>query len=257
MARTQIFVFVACLIGFISNGDTYATTVNDPISDFIEHSNLSAKDVIYKIEADLNEDGINDIFLSSSSDSHKSGRQGLSWVAYLTTKEGLMKSVFGITMSEQGGVLKRLPETRNRLAFLAYLHIAAGRGSVVAQYFDQSNKLHVFNFGEFNIHETTGNQADRNRVNRLLSGGKLHNVQKLSLEEILNSKEVKKYDSRKDDFYSQHNFVSDPNVPNRSLVYRKSDNKLVGYLDNGVKFTAINEKDREEFKAKRSFKQKP
>lgn len=252
MAQTLLLTSLALFISLSSISNTYARGVKDPIFDFIKHTDLSRKDVIYRIDADLNEDGVNDIFLSSSSEYHRAGKQGVSWMAYLSTPEGF-KEEGGITMSSGGGVLKRLPETGNRPAFLEYFHVAAGRGSVVAQYVDNSNKIQLINYGEFNIHEATGSEADRQRMNRIYSSGlKLkYKYQKIPLEKILSEEELKKYDTKKDDFFSLHHFVSDPAVANRQLVYRKSDNKLVGFLENGLDFTPIADKDREKFEAKR------
>jgi len=243
---TNLIVLITLTLG-LSN-IAIARFVENPIVDFASHENLSSNDIVYKIEADLNEDGIDDIFLSSSSSERRAGKAGVSWQEYLSSPGGYTTADVedirpGISMPIDGVVYKRLVEINNKMAFVSFFSSGAGKGSIVAFYVDKANRIALFNFGQINIHEAHGKASDRTTFSMLMSEGKKYKKQTITKESSLTTNAniffVDTLKQKKDDFYSLHHFVSDSSGGNRQRVYRKSDNKLVGYLENGLVFVPL------------------
>jgi len=240
-------MFLIILILGVNNVAS-ARFVEDPITDFTAQENLLSNEVIYKIEADLNDDGVNDIFLSSSSNERRAGKAGVSWQEYLSSPGGYITPGVeeirsGISMPIDGVILKRLPEVNNRMSFVSFFSSGAGQGSIIVYYVDKANRIKLFNFAQINIHEIHGNVIDLNKFSKIMSGGTRYKKQTLTNKDILslnvNSLFSGTPSEKKDNFYTLHNFVSDPNNGNTQRVYRKSDNKLVGHLENGLNFIPL------------------
>ena len=121
---------------------SFGAIVSDPDADFLAKAGIKAKTAITHIEADLNNDGVDDKLYTvgpwSAEDINPSSKAGLVWLPYLSTPDGFFvdpkNTVIFRTDAIHYGYVKQLKQK----ALLTYAPASAEAGTLFAIYAEKT-----------------------------------------------------------------------------------------------------------------------
>jgi len=230
---TSLFI----LIVFFSPTAVFAVITQDPMQNYLKDSPPYKEDKLIVYKADFNEDGRDEVFISTDSKYLNNAKAGRSWSLYISVPSGYIRSYEKSKVSLTFHSPKSLVRLSNgRLGIIHYFASSARAGSVLAYYLDTDNVLQFQKMGEIQAEpgefDKKYNQALSDKGSTVSAAKTTFKVRKL--EEIYTLAQIAGLKSYKDDFYSNHYIRKDPDDRQAYLVYRKSDNVLVGRKKFGV-----------------------
>jgi len=226
------------LIVFFSPTKVFAVAIQDPIQHFYDNFEIFKDDKVLIYKVDLNEDGRDEIFISTNSPRRNNAKAGIIWELYISKDNGYVH----YRETSKIGVAFIAPEApvrlhNGRLAITHYHASNARSGSLFAYYLDGDNVVKKQKLGEINAEPGEYREKSNNIIktetvtDQNQTGSSEYKI--FSLQDIYSDSQVKKLKSYQDDFWATHSFRNDPDTPGKRLVYRKLDGEFVGYLVRG------------------------
>jgi len=173
--------------------------VDDVIKGFVKYHGLHREDEVIQMKFDWNEDGYDDLFLSSTLSDDDNARAGLFWNVYLSRPDGTYPEQPNDLISVPVGVrIKRMSQLSNRLA-LIYVHRGgADQGVIVAYWVDEKNNIKQQDFANIRL-DVEAPEADKKVANEYFSGSKAVKADRKPLSAFFSQNELDTIRSRNDD----------------------------------------------------------
>lgn len=234
--------FISSVI-IASMGAAIAASTDDPIGHFVSQEQLYQNDTLYQVRADINDDGFEDLLISSSSVDREYPKGKLVWDYYLSNGgKGYvipdMGNSIGLALPKLGVEIVRLDEIDNRSALLVYHSANAREGTLWAYYFD-GNQLKSETLGVLRLRQADGRVEDIEYYNKLIAQSSAFRTESLTMRDALSVDAFNALIAKKEpDFFDLHNFLYDPDDSSSSIVVQKATGKVVGHFKHGV-FTPI------------------
>lgn len=234
-----------CFVCSLLLSTTSVAGIKSPVNDFLS-SELRVEDKLIVFSVDLNEDGKNEVFISTDAEGRSNAKEGRIWDLYVSTKNGYVKV---LTKGGRPPIFKA-PEslvrlTNGKLGIVNYQASSSGSGSLGAYYLGGDNLLELLDLGV--VVSSPGKFREKYlevlKPKIIETDVSVVKVERFNLVDVYSENEVSQLASRFDDFESKYTYGrSDSKDPMRFPVLRKSDGALVGYKKYGV-FTPIEKTD--------------
>ena len=211
--------------------------ITNPLLDFFS-SGLRKEDSLIIAYVDLNEDGVDEVFITTNSRSRDNAKAGQIWDLYVSKDERNFIRATGVD-----GNVPTFHKPRHfarlnngQLGFIDYHAGNAASGSLSFYYLDgeilRIDELGSIEYGPGEFQTVMKKHLDEKNIMDVQVNVK---SKMMKLSDIYTQKQIDSLASRKDDFLENYTYGrakdSDPwNFP----VIRKSDGVLVGYEKYGV-----------------------
>jgi hypothetical protein len=184
MMKTVVLLFLT--VGFC--GDMQA--VEDPVRTFLVgftplaggDDRFFSDDVLMRVDADLDGDGVNEVFLTLQRD--RNGKQGNGWAVY-KNRNGDYKYVGGVSFGGDDFYVGPVEEL-SRHGLVTFWPGGGGTGVLLA-YTLEKGKIKESTIGEVDRDRRTGELKGRGRLNKYFGGNNpatQHKVQTISAPEF-------------------------------------------------------------------------
>lgn len=220
-----------------------AETTNDPVGHFVSQETLYQKDTLYQIRADINDDGYEDLLISSSNVDRQYPKGRLIWDYYLSDagKNYLVADSgdsIGLVLPKWSINLARVEEIGNQIAILSIGYAGGAGGSLSAYYFD-GNELKLEKLGDLRFKQVGDTPKDMELLDRFAARSSEVRTKASTMEQIL-SKEAfgALLPEKEPDFHDLHDFAHDANDGSNNIVIHKATGLVVGHYKYGV-FTPL------------------
>lgn len=227
---------------FASAGVSFADTTDDVISHFVSQDQVFQNDSLHQLRADINDDGFEDLLLSSTSERRQYPRGRVIWdyylsdgkVGYLITDPGQSISM---VLPKNTHHLVRLEQLDNRVALLSVSIASAAEGTLWAYYFD-GDQLKRERLDDLQLKQVGTTPKNTEMYDRLIEQATVHTAASSSMQDILSEEAFNALPvdmpDREPDIFELNRFERDPNDPENFLVVDRVTGELIGTWKNGV-----------------------
>jgi hypothetical protein len=242
MDKRVLYLMLAAS-GLTATGVATAQTVDDPVAELVRAGGVNKEDEVVVASFDLNDDGKNDLLITTGADLAEGGRMGPEWSLWLSNSSGSYDS--GGTVQARGGTIgiARLPEIGNAKAIVAYEPNGGLITAIKAYYLNSSGKAESRLVGTI---DTGGEKSPEE--NAALEERVFGNAQKVEPKRIPASQLWPKEGTSAEPPHavpqtSQSDTIEviDPFDQTRWLILSASNHKLLGYRLGNKRLISLDE----------------
>ena len=205
--------------------------VSDPLQDYLGHlPTVFKEDSVIQMTIDLNEDGIKDYFLSSTSRDNDRARYGRTWTTYLSTPQGYQTPESGETgmgepdailvFSEGSIVVKYDDKAGGRKVISTFYPGGGGSGVIQGFYVNENNHLKSVELSRVGRNEVLTPITKEEAKGKILENE--YQIDRFPLKEVMSAEQYQKLGNKADDFIEKYHVRPDFLDKDIVYVYEKS-----------------------------------
>ena len=150
------FKLLFAILGLTSTGVSMAQSTADPVANLVRAGGVNKEDEVVVASFDWNEDGKDDLLVTTGADIETAGRIGASWSVWLSNASGTYDSAGDVTAPDGGFSFARLSETGSGKALVVYEPNGGGTAGINAFYLNSGGKVETKRIGTIDTSGVTG-----------------------------------------------------------------------------------------------------
>lgn len=233
-------VFLFLLIAATAQADT----TDDPVGHYVSTTEIYQSDTLFQVSADINEDGFQDLLISSTNRDRQEPKGVLLWDYYLSNRgENYFVTAKGgqtlIPIQKFGVSMGRVESIGNKMALLS-TQSGGGNSGVTTAYYFEGNVLKHKKIGDVQFQRRIVDDSGTDswsdlRVTQIAQ----YETLTMNLEESLSSDVFQSLPAeRTPGFFDLHYMIKNPDDRTSRLVYDRATEALVGTYKHG-EFTPL------------------
>jgi hypothetical protein len=222
-----------CLVGLAASavaGIALAQSVADPVAELVRAGGVNKDDSVVVVNFDWNEDGKDDILVTTNANISTGGRDGGDWNVWLSNASGTY-DLAGSVLSPGGAMsVVRLSEVGNAKAIAVYSPAGGGYTGITAYYLGSGQKVETKDIGTIGTSDIT-RTPEHDALEQRVFGSAVKVEPKIIPAAQLWPKEVPATTPPPVPQASKSETIEvvDPLDQSRWIILRSSDNEVVGY----------------------------
>lgn len=237
------FYLLLAVGGVTAIGVATAQTADDPVLELVRAGGVNKEDAVVVANFDLNEDGKDDLLITTGAALSMGGHLGPDWSLWLSNSSGSYDWSGTVQAPGENIAIARLPEVGGSKSIVAYVPAGGGIAGINAFYLNSSGKVEVKGLGSIDTSDEKNLEENAALERRVFGSAQTVEARRIPAAKFWPKEGSSAEPPRAVPQESQSETIEvlDPFDRTRWLILSKSDYKLVGYRLGNERLISLDE----------------